>query len=285
MKLKELLLHLTNEKTAQNYLIEEGVFAKSKKCRLCRKNMKIQKNQSRYKCKKCNRTESIFKKTFFENAKIQLDSLLLFSYLYLIKTPVSGLIEATGHSSATISEWSKFIRQLCGESVNENSLKIGGQNIIVEIDETKLGKRKYHRGHKVDGVWIVAGVERTTEKRFFAVEVESRDTSTITNILRKFVLPGSIVYTDCWKAYKPSTEFLSLVHCTVNHSKYFKDPITGVHTNTIEGCNNGLKTLIKPRNRVKKGIRSYLMYYVWRRQNKKNIWNGFIDALKNIKYL
>jgi hypothetical protein len=54
-------------------------------------------------------------------------------------------------------------------------MRIGGAGVIVEIDETKLGKRKYHRGHRVEGVWVLVGIERTKEKRMFAVEVERRD--------------------------------------------------------------------------------------------------------------
>ena len=29
---------------------------------------------------------------------------------------------------------------------------IGGEGIVVEIDETKMGKRKYNRGHMVEGL-------------------------------------------------------------------------------------------------------------------------------------
>jgi hypothetical protein len=36
-----------------------------------------------------------------------------------------------------------------------------GNPIIVEINESKFGKVKYHRGHRVEGVWVVGGVERT----------------------------------------------------------------------------------------------------------------------------
>jgi hypothetical protein len=29
------------------------------------------------------------------------------------------------------------------------------EGIIVEVDETKLGKRKYYRGHRVVKVWVI----------------------------------------------------------------------------------------------------------------------------------
>jgi hypothetical protein len=32
---------------------------------------------------------------------------------------------------------------------------LGGEDIIVEIDESKIGKIKYKRGHRVDGVWVL----------------------------------------------------------------------------------------------------------------------------------
>ena len=45
--------------------------------------------------------------------------------------------------------------------------KVGtGVVTVVEVDETKLGKRKYNKGHKVDGVWILAGIEHTERVGF-----------------------------------------------------------------------------------------------------------------------
>lgn len=38
---------------------------------------------------------------------------------------------------------------------------IGGNGAIVEVEEKKLGKRKYNKEHKLDGVWIIGGVQRT----------------------------------------------------------------------------------------------------------------------------
>jgi hypothetical protein len=44
--------------------------------------------------------------------------------------------------------------------------------LLLKIDETKFGKRKYNRGHHVVGFGVLGGVERTPERKFFAVKVE-----------------------------------------------------------------------------------------------------------------
>jgi transposase-like protein len=64
---------------------------------------------------------------------------------------------------------------------------------------------------------------------------------------------------------------------TVNHFKNFKDPVTGVYTNTVEGTWNGLKQSIIQRNRNKKDIALYLKEYQWRKKNREyNIWRKFL---------
>ena len=45
--------------------------------------------------------------------------------------------------------------------------QIGGPGIVVGVDESKFGKRKYHRGRKVDGCWVFGGIERVGKKCFF----------------------------------------------------------------------------------------------------------------------
>ncbi|KCZ78131.1 hypothetical protein H311_00846, partial [Anncaliia algerae PRA109] len=45
---------------------------------------------------------------------------------------------------------------------------IGGSNIIVEVEETTLGKRKFNRAGLVDGVWVIGGIERTPDKKMFS---------------------------------------------------------------------------------------------------------------------
>ncbi len=66
----------------------------------------------------------------------------------------------------------------------------------MEIDESKFGKRKHHRGHRVQGVWVVGGVERTADRKLFAVTVEDRSARTLLQIIVDNVAPGSILYTD-----------------------------------------------------------------------------------------
>ncbi|CAG8681395.1 8963_t:CDS:1, partial [Ambispora gerdemannii] len=115
----------------------------------------------------------------------------------------------------------------------DNTNMIGGENIIVEIDESKFGRRKYHRGRIVEDIWVVGDIERTDEKRCFVQIVQDRIAETLHDVISKHVVSGSIVYTDLWRGYRGITE-LNMSHKTVNHSKNFVDPNTGVHTNTIE---------------------------------------------------
>lgn len=70
---------------------------------------------------------------------------------------------------------------------------IGGKNNIVKVDESKFGKRKYNRGHSVDGIWLVGFVERTPLRRFVLIPVEKRDTKTLTEILGKYIIYTSLL--------------------------------------------------------------------------------------------
>jgi len=38
---------------------------------------------------------------------------------------------------------------------------LGGCDVVVGLDESKFGKRKYSKGHRVEGVWILGMVERS----------------------------------------------------------------------------------------------------------------------------
>ncbi|KAJ8050775.1 hypothetical protein HOLleu_04103 [Holothuria leucospilota] len=62
-------------------------------------------------------------------------------------------------SANTIVDWDMFCRECCDVIITEKSEKLGGENKRVQIDESKIGKRKYHRGHRVEGQWVFGGIE------------------------------------------------------------------------------------------------------------------------------
>jgi transposase len=70
-------------------------------------------------------------------------------------------------------------------------------------------------------------------KKLFVVEVANRSKKALLAVVRNWVLPGTTIYTDCWKAYdKLAAE--GFPHYTVNHSRHFVYPVTGVHTPSVE---------------------------------------------------
>lgn len=75
------------------------------------------------------------------------------------------------------------------------------------------------------------------------------DQKKLLNIIKYYVKPRSIIYTNLWCGYSrlENDEEFNYAHRTVNHSKYLKNPMTGVHINTIEGLWSKSKTYILPK--------------------------------------
>jgi len=170
------------------------------------------------------------------------------------------------------------------DSLDQEDYQIGGPGIVVELDESKFGKRKQHRGHHVEGVWVLGGVERTRERKLFMVTVADRSAETLELEILRHVLPGSIVVTDLWKGYSQLWAKFGFDHLTVNHSENFVDPETLACTNTIEGTWAGVKIAIPRRNRVRKDFEEHLFEYIWRRKNGLALWEGFVQALRDVVY-
>ena len=68
----------------------------------------------------------------------------------------------------------------------------------------------------------------------FVQIVERRNAATLLPIIHQHIRPGTMVYSDEWRAYNQVGNLSGLEHRTVNHSLFFVDPVTGVHTQTIE---------------------------------------------------
>ena len=113
---------------------------------------------------------------------------------------------------------------------------------------------------------MLGGIERGTDK-IFLVPVPQRDSATLIPIVQQYVRRGTTIYTDLWRAYD-SLDQCGYVHGTVNHSQNFVDPVTGVHTNSIEGTWTHAKKL-KNHGTSENLFGSYLVEYMWRRRYGK----------------
>jgi transposase-like protein len=195
----------------------------------------------------------------------------------------------TGCTDQTITDWMGFCKEVVGEDLeelDEVDRKIGGHGIIVEIDESKLGKRKYNRGHRIEGQWVVGGIERTAEKKIFFCAVQTRDADTLLEIITENVHVGSVIHTDCWRGYSTAAlEAAGYTHTTVNHEHHFVDPITGVHTNTIEGLWNEMKRNMSPRRFKRNTLLDDGFEFMWRRRYSANLWERMLIAITNIRYV
>ena len=155
---------------------------------------------------------------------------------------------------------------------------------IVEIDESKFGKRKYHRGRRVDGVWVFGGIVRGSRKCFL-VTVEDRTADTLIPIIKQYILPGTKIMLDCWKSYSALSEE-GYIHGTVNHSVEFVNSETGDHTQTIESTWRAVKRRSLPRSgTVKRMYNSYFAEFLFRRkylQDSDDRFIAFLNEAKNV---
>ena len=138
-------------------------------------------------------------------------------------------------SNKSIVDWYNF----AGATIIEESTQIGGVGEVVEIDESIFGQCKYHKGRRVDEVWVFGGIDTRT-RQCFLVTVEDHSEATLIPIIQKYIKPGTTNMSDCWKAY---SKFV-YKHRTVNHSVEFVNSATGDHTQTIESTSRSVKGFV-----------------------------------------
>lgn len=77
---------------------------------------------------------------------------------------------------------------------------VNGHGHTIEIDESKFGRRKHHRGHRVKRQWVFGGYERE-KGNCFMVSVENRPADTLLKVIKDWVKPGTTMISDCWKVF------------------------------------------------------------------------------------
>ena len=148
-------------------------------------------------------------------------------------------------------------------------------------------KIKHHRGRAPEkSVWVFGIVDvSTTPAMGFMEIVERRNAETLLPIIEKVVKPGSIIYSDEWRAYGRISENPDYEHQTVNHTLHFVDPKTGVHTQNVESYWNKQKNKIKRMCGCRRSqLKSYLDQYMWLERNKNHKFINFCKLLQN-RYL
>ena len=216
------------------------LFAFDKPCdRCCSGHLNLCKDVSacdglvwRRSNKCCNYKIRYSKYSFFSSSHLSLATVTEIIYCWTHKYPQDVVIHETGCSNRTIIDFYNFLQEVCCVTLEEQFEPIGGPGKIIEIDESKFGKRKYNRDKRADGVWVFGGIERdSSPPKCFFQPVTDRSAATIIPIINKWILPGTTILSDCWKAYS-SLEQEGSIHSTVNHSIQFISE-SGKHTNSI----------------------------------------------------
>ncbi|KAM0685950.1 Phosphotyrosine-binding domain, partial [Conglomerata obtusa] len=113
------------------------------------------KNRIRCTTRNCRKRCCLFALPCMQGNKKEVLNVLLIAELWLRGSKVgclAGFFEISEQGvTSIISNFGNVLTLMSDEILGQ----IGGKDIVVEIDESKFGKRKYNRGHRVLGTWVV----------------------------------------------------------------------------------------------------------------------------------
>ena len=208
------------------------------KCERPRKHYRVH-GRTAYACETCGNHIYPLAGTIFEKSSTKLR--IWFHAMYLMGSTRCGISakqiqRETGVTYKTAWRMFKQIRKLMAEND-----PVGGRGTGVEVDEGYFGGRRKResgrllRGDREETKCAVLGmVER--KGRVLARVTPNTTTEVLMPLVREFVLPDTIVFTDEYASYRniEETERRNYLHRRINHSA--KVYVMGdVHTNTIEG--------------------------------------------------
>jgi len=271
-----------NDDACLRYIMEErwpdGV-APCVKCDQPRKHYRVG-NRTAFACDHCGHHLYPLKGTIFEKSSTPLKTWLY--AMYLMGSTRCGISAKQIQRETGVTykcAWRIFnrVRSL----LSDGELQLEGPT--VEIDETYYGgRRKGKAGRPMRGdtamTPVVAIVQR--KGKVLARAVKDVSAETIHPMIKRHVVPQSVIYTDEFPTYKGISEMrfndgspANYVHDTVKHSagEYVRG---NAHTNSVEGFWMLIKTGIRGvyHSVSTKYLQSYLDEYSFR-YNRRHMGN------------
>lgn len=231
------------------YLRDINVLKRNLVCSNCKVFMvEIVNNQKKdkvmWRCNGCKVTKDIRHESTFEYSKVSLLGLINLTILFSKDTLIKD-VEETGISKPTVIKWFSRLKCGCRKYLESKETRLGGQGSVVQIDESQISKRKYNVGRIKKERWLFGAIDNIN-KNFIIKNIEARTKVQLQNIIYETIKEGKEIHSDEWLAYmslfKNNNDY---THKTVNHSKNFVNPETGVHTNLIENLWMRLKQSLR----------------------------------------
>ena len=298
-----------NNVTSIDFFRKHGVLPISNKCPRCNGDLKLSEKTHMWRCSaslkqlnsnkrnRCGFKISDFNGSFLENSKLQQWQILLFINGWLKKKwNHSDIRDNLKISQKTSVDWRSFCSEVTLHAV-DTQMAIGGPNCKIEIDESLISKRKYHKGRLIKQIWVFGGINRESKKFFIIPLLEEeeeekeqneenyllekdyrdamlkrlpRDKPTLESIIQKYILPGSIIYSDEWAAYNSLSE-LGYGHKVIKHKENFVHPEDpDIHTQNIERLWRDFKEWVKRPGMSEQYLKQYLSRFLFARQRPKS---------------
>lgn len=194
-----------------------------------------------YQCNECREQFTVMVGSVFERSKIPLNKWLLATFLLM--SSKKGMSTRQIHRMLDLphkTAW--FMTRRIREALKDGKMftPLGGQNKVIEADETFVGGKARNRAHKPEPKKhaVMALVER--EGRVMSFHVPNVTAKTLRPIIVKHVNRASYLMTDEALAYTAlGREFAG--HGSVNHSADEYARATFWHINTAENFFSILK--------------------------------------------
>ncbi|EFO93348.1 hypothetical protein CRE_24780 [Caenorhabditis remanei] len=232
---------------------------------------------------------------FFKNTKLTLTQATKVMVMWSCQYTSSQISKEVGISERTTCDWRNFLREICQKTESTYG-KIGGNDHIVEIDETNLHSRKYGVGKGTNEDWIFGGKEWIAKLCFqkiysgidrdsgkvFMKRVVNRSASVLVPLLQANVEKRSVVYSDEWRSYSQLKRYFT-DHYTVCHKTQFINVVgtRRVCTNGVESMWSRLKKTFKAANGTSSALLdSYLSEFVCRENEKDDFFQSVINGRK-----
>ncbi|XP_036341746.1 uncharacterized protein LOC118751086 [Rhagoletis pomonella] len=282
---------------------QNGLMLRTKLCTTHRTPMAIygmgSADLGSFRCRKgpCRTKSSVSraKGTWFENAKISLPHIFYMMHCYSghytqSQVKLENYVEGPCLSSRKITDWYNY----CWEEVvyyqlekEEHGAKIGGPGKIVQIDGSKFGKRKFNKGRRVEGHWVLGMIEDGSEDiRLEECPDNVRSTEVLIPLIQKHVAESTTIRTDFWKAYDCLPSY-GYEYQKVNHSdpdNPFVAP-DGTHTQRIESQWRVVKRVFQKDNyNNTANFADIIVEFLWRKSIENNRQDPFEKLIEAVKH-